>query len=310
MAKVYQAKQELIRISQFAVAPILHHTGMADLSQLYGRTLVLVAHPDDECIACGAILQRMSEAILVFATDGSPRDSYFWGAHGSREAYSELRRQEARRALTHVGVSQVEFLSDDAELGEKFVDQELFQVIPDAYRAIAKLLDRYQPDALLTLAYEGGHPDHDTCNFLAAQLSNDRNIPAWESALYNRSDGAEANSKAAEMGHANFGAQHFVHLLGNEISINVSGAELDRKIAMCREYPSQGDFLGIFEASCEVLRPLAPYDYTVRPHQGALNYERWQWSMTGADVCAAFRDFMESRAKGSHGDHQHTTRTA
>ncbi len=283
---------------------------MADLSQLFGRTLVLVAHPDDECIACGAILQRMSEPIVLYATDGAPRDAYFWGRYGSREAYSEMRRAEARGALAQVGVSQIEFLSLDPEFGDSLVDQELFKVIPAAYQAVAKLIERFKPDALLTLAYEGGHPDHDTCNFLTAQFSRDCNIPAWEMALYNRSNNAEPNGRADELGHTKLGAQHFIHPIGNEIIVDVAGTELDRKIAMCREYPSQGDFLQIFDPAREVLRPLAAYDYSVRPHLGPLNYERWQWSMTGEDVSAAYSDFLQSRAKSARTVPQHTTRTA
>ena len=55
-----------------------------------GRTLVLVAHPDDECIAFGALLQRIREPLVVFATNGSPADPYFWQKYGSREAYAEI----------------------------------------------------------------------------------------------------------------------------------------------------------------------------------------------------------------------------
>jgi LmbE family N-acetylglucosaminyl deacetylase len=284
---------------------------MADSSQLLGRTMVVVAHPDDECFTCGALMQRMREPLVVYATDGAPRDKYFWGAHGTREAYAELRRQEARRALAQVGVTRVEFLAEDAELGDKFVDQQLFRVIPFAYQALAKVMDHFQPEALLTLAYEGGHPDHDTCNFLTAQLARDRRIPAWESALYHQDHRAaerRRNKKAEELGHPDLGPQHFICPTGEEITFDISGVELGRKIAMCREYASQGDFLQVFDATREVLRPMASYDYTARPHEGPLNYERWQWTMTGDEVCAEFKNFLDSRAKCRGEEHQHTTR--
>lgn len=283
---------------------------MAQCGQLLGKTMVLVAHPDDECFVCGALLQRMREPLVVFATDGAPRDRYFWGAHGSREAYSELRRQEARRALAQVGVKRVEFLAQDPELGEKFVDQELFRVIPVAYQAVAKVVDHFQPEALLTLAYEGGHPDHDTCNFLTAQFARDRQIAAWESALYHRSDETSGGEKAKDAGHPNLGAQLFTCPSGEEITFEITGVELERKIAMCREYASQGDFLQVFDPTREIVRPLVAYDYTARPHAGKLNYERWQWSMTGDEVCAEFRQFLESRPKTDTTGQQHTTRTA
>ncbi len=89
-----------------------HQTPMAWIDELLGRTLVLVAHPDDECIAFGALLQRMREPVVVFATNGSPQDPYFWQQYGSREAYAGLRREEAFASMHAAGVKDVIFLSD------------------------------------------------------------------------------------------------------------------------------------------------------------------------------------------------------
>jgi hypothetical protein len=41
------------------------------------------------------------------------------------------------------------------------------------------------------------------------------------------------------------------------------------------------------------VRPLPAYDYSLPPHTGQLNYERWQWPMTGNDVCRAFVSFLD-----------------
>src|SRR5262249_37360443 len=72
----------------------LHHNTVPTdpLQPLLGATLILVAHPDDEVIACGALMQRMEKAVVLFATDGAPRDERFWKQHGSRYAYAGLRR--------------------------------------------------------------------------------------------------------------------------------------------------------------------------------------------------------------------------
>ena len=85
---------------------------MAWIDDLLGRTLVLVAHPDDECLAFGALLQRMREPLVVFATNGSPADPYFWQKYGSREAYAALRREEALHSMQAAGVKDVLFLAD------------------------------------------------------------------------------------------------------------------------------------------------------------------------------------------------------
>jgi N-acetylglucosamine malate deacetylase 2 len=138
------------------------------LQQLLGRTLLVVAHPDDECIAYGSLLQRMREPHIVYATDGAPQDPYFWKKYGSRQEYARLRQEEARSALAFVGVKHVEFLSDSEErFNARFEDQTLFQNLPQAYDALAEIVERVKPEALATLAYEGGHPDHDSCNLLA-----------------------------------------------------------------------------------------------------------------------------------------------
>src|SRR5215813_3396381 len=104
---------------------------------LVGSTLVLAAHPDDEVVACGALLQRMQRAVVVFATDGAPRSEGFWKKYGSREAYAEVRRQEARHALRSVGASAL-FLSDFVPDG--IADQELFHTLPLAIIALEKVI--------------------------------------------------------------------------------------------------------------------------------------------------------------------------
>jgi hypothetical protein len=42
------------------------------------------------------------------------------------------------------------------------------------------------------------------------------------------------------------------------------------------------------------------YDYARPPHEGVLNYEAWQWPMTGKQVCAAFETYLNSRVALEH----------
>jgi LmbE family N-acetylglucosaminyl deacetylase len=249
--------------------------GIDDLKTLLDRTMVLVAHPDDECILCGGLLQRMRKPVVVYATDGAPQDPYFWKAHGSRSAYSRLRQKEARRALERVGVNEIVFL---AECDERLVDQELFRNLTIAYELLHEAIVRLGPSAVLTLAYEGGHPDHDSCSFLASKLGAATGLPVWEAPLYR---GVRAELSVQEFAHPN----------GTEVFYAPSLEEIARKRAMCQEYSSQGDFLKVFDIEQETYRPQVPYDYTQPPHEGQLNYERWQWSMTGREVSSAFEGF-------------------
>jgi len=256
-------------------------TGMPWIDELLGRTLVLVAHPDDECLAFGALLQRMREPLVVFATNGSPADPYFWQKHGSRETYAALRRQEALQSMQTAGVKDLVFLADMPH-GETLVDQELFRNLHTAYALLAEIVSRRMNTAILTLAYEGGHPDHDSCSFLAAQLAKRFELPCWEGPLYHRNPD---------------GSGRFQDFLGpreDVVDVRPTEEEQQRKREMCQAYPSQGDFLARFGVACEIVRPQIAYDYTRPPHEGKTNYEMWQWSMTAQEVSGAFAEFLRS----------------
>jgi LmbE family N-acetylglucosaminyl deacetylase len=252
---------------------------MDELAPLLTKTLVLIAHPDDEAVGCGALLQRMREPIVVFATDGAPRDPYFWEKAGSREAYADLRRREARTSLAAAGVRHIEFL----QAGQGyFTDQELFRCLAPALESLSALVRRYRPQVLLTLAYEGGHPDHDSCSFLASVLARRFSLPAWEMPLYfRRTDGCAL-------------CQQFRALNGTEIALQPTAQEQKIKHDMLAAYASQGEVLKQFTSATEWFRPQAAYDYSHPPHSGVLNYEAWGWPIQGSEVSAAFTSFLQS----------------
>jgi N-acetylglucosamine malate deacetylase 2 len=254
---------------------------MDPLASLLGHTLVIVAHPDDEAVACAALLQRMREPHVLFCTDGGPLDPYFWGRYGSREAYSRLREKEARLALSHLGVSSVEFLKTRS--GQAIIDQQLFHHLPEAVDAVTDIVSRIRPDALLTIAYEGGHPDHDSCNFITAQIARAHSLPAWEMPI-------EPLFKKVEHRW-----QTFLSPAEPAISLHPTRDEVARNHRALQAYASQGNFGGIASLD-ETFRPLPHYDYTRRPHEDVLNYESWQWTMTGDHVCSEFRAYLNSPA--------------
>src|SRR5947209_17955597 len=113
------------------------HMDLSALAPLLGRTMFIVAHPDDESISCGGLLQHMREPCIVFATDGAPEDKYFWSRYGSREAYATVRQDEARAAAHTVGVNQVEFLPLHTQAS--LMDQRLYRSLPEAFSALSNL---------------------------------------------------------------------------------------------------------------------------------------------------------------------------
>jgi N-acetylglucosamine malate deacetylase 2 len=255
---------------------------MDQLQPLLNKTLIVVAHPDDEVIAFGALMQRMRDAVVVFATDGAPRDDYFWKDYGSREAYAQVRREEARRALNVVGARAI-FLADFVPGG--LIDQDLFRSLPEALEALGKVMANERPDAVLTLAYEGGHPDHDSACFIASRCAQSFGLPVWESPLYYR------NKKGAGV------AQKFIVPTGREIVTQVEGRALAKKIEMFHTYVSQKLVLDGFHPELEQFRPMAQYDFTKRPAPWKLNYEIWQWKMSGEEVAAAFAGIVSGPTK-------------
>jgi N-acetylglucosamine malate deacetylase 2 len=255
--------------------------GSVSLEQILARTLVIVAHPDDESVSCGALLQRIATSAVVFCTDATPESPYFWKPFYSREAYQNLRRTEAFKALKMGGVSKVEFLAGST-LDSPFHDQFLYRVLPQAMQALDRVLVEFRPNAIVAPAYEGGHPDHDCCSFLANALGRKSGIPVWEMPLYHRCT------------TGSLVCQFFLDWRGTEVEIAPEPHELAVKKQMIDVYQSQTsvwDF--VRPGMVETFRPQPEYDYRRPPHLGLLNYEAWQWPMTGDDLCNAFKAFEE-----------------
>jgi LmbE family N-acetylglucosaminyl deacetylase len=255
---------------------------MAD-EAIFQRTLVMVAHPDDEILGCGILLQRIPKPTVVFCTDGAPRCLQYWAEYGSREQYGEVRRQEARSALALAGIEDPVFLSE-GEDGQQFVDQDLFLGIPKALCRILELIDIHHPTALLTHAYEGGHPDHDACSFVGHAAGQERGIPVWEFPLYHCNEAGE------------FRRQQFLVDDENELRLTPTEQELDRKRRMILLHASQKDMLAQFDPAIECFRPMPSYDYSAPPHGSTLNYEAWGWATTGKQLCAAFTAYTHKRS--------------
>lgn len=242
-----------------------------------GRTMVLVAHQDDET-ACAGLLQRLVDPIIVFATNGAPADEYFWRPYGSRLNYAAVRRNEAEAAAAKAQLSNLEFLSDYAPAGTEFRDQGLHRVLRQAFRAVSDIVRRYRPNTILVPAYEGGHPDHDSCSFLGALLGGLFGLPIWETPLYHRS------------GNGRLVCQQFRARNGTERALVLSPHEKRTRDSMIATYSSQRDVPDFVRRAVEQFRPQPEYDYSRPPHVGTLNYEAWQWPISPNEVCRAFQD--------------------
>ncbi|HYG99794.1 MAG TPA: PIG-L family deacetylase [Terriglobales bacterium] len=245
---------------------------------LLGRTMVLVAHPDDESGGCAALLQRMRDPIVVFATDGAPNDEFFWGPFGSRESYGRVRRQEALRGLSEIGIRAVHFLDDYSPT--QLRDQHLHRELSAALNAAEVIVRGHRPEAILVPAYEGGHPDHDACSLIGYLLGELYSIPVWEMPLYHRA----ASGRIV--------CQRFLDFDGTEVSIRYTRDEILNRSALIANYASQTDLGDFVHSRVEYFRKQRAYDYTKPPHDGVMNYEEWGWPITAAEVCLAFEHLL------------------
>lgn len=241
---------------------------LVPLGVMFDRPLILAAHQDDESLGCGILLQRAKEAVVVFATNGAPRNEYFWKAFGSRENYAAVRAKETEAALALVNARQF-------TLGE-IADQELYLHLADAMTVLQRIIADTKPSALLTSAYEGGHPDHDCCAFLASFAGAKNGIPVWEFPLYHR----DVNGEMVR--------QTFVTENGTEATLQASAEESARKQRLLAAYRSQAHVVNEFHCNAESFRPMAAYDFTKPPHAGTLNYESWKFPVKPAQLIAAF----------------------
>jgi N-acetylglucosamine malate deacetylase 2 len=250
-----------------------------DITELTRRTLVIVAHPDDESVGAGALMQRTKEARLIFCTDGGPRDPYFWKRYGSRENYVRVRREEAEAAAKIIGIK--------APLSLSIIDQELYRNLRPALDQLGKLVRSLHPNAILTHAYEGGHPDHDSCAFLSYILGQQHALSVWEMPLYHRTGEGPRH-------------QEFVKADDGEwIDLRVEDYELHKKESMVRAYASQTGILEAFDLRIERFRPQPKYDFRRPPQSEVINYEAWQWPMRAVDLCAEFAAVCDEIAAGA-----------
>jgi LmbE family N-acetylglucosaminyl deacetylase len=228
------------------------------------RVLVVVAHPDDEVVGAGALLSRLPDVWILHATDGAPRDPRFRARsfEGTREEYARERRWELEESLALAGVGAERLL----ELG--IADQEAVFELPRLTAGIARAVREVAPELVLTLAYEGGHPDHDAVA-LAVRWAAE-GIEILEMPLYHAEPGAEAMAVA--------------ELLPGppEARLFLTREERDLKRRMIETFVTQAETLRPFlPPRDERFRPAPRYDFTHPPHEGRLQYEIWGFPIDG-----------------------------
>jgi LmbE family N-acetylglucosaminyl deacetylase len=232
------------------------------LANAFGASiLVLAPHPDDEVVACAAAISRAraagSKVALLFLTHGCIEAAAMWpwARHGYGEAVAR-RRAEGERVAAQLGVAVAGWSDRPA----RHLWRELAAGEAEARAAMAA----FDVDQVWTPAYEGGNPDHDGANAIAARLAA-AGASVLEFAEYNLAGGRPRS-------HA------FPDPNGRETVLTLTPDERAAKRRLIGLYASERANLTYVRTERETFRPLAAYDYARPPHPGKLWYARFQWA--------------------------------
>lgn len=245
-------------------------TQLAGTGPIHSRLMIVVAHPDDETIAIGGQMPRVRDALLLHVTDGAPRDGEDARRHSFTAAadYAMARRQELAAALMAGEAAGMRLAALDIP------DKQAFLDLAGLARRLIKLLAQECAAAVLTHAYEGGHPDHDAAAF------------AVHAACHCL--GAEYQPAIIEMPfyHACDGQMICGRFLGGEAEeriVPLAERDLRRKQRMVDCFATQREMLRQFPLTPERFRLAPSYDFREPPHPGLLLYEMFGWGVSGTE---------------------------
>jgi N-acetylglucosamine malate deacetylase 2 len=245
----------------------------ADAADIAVPVAVVVAHPDDETVGCGAILRRLPLVRVVHVTDGAPRDMVDAVGLGlsSRESYAMVRSAELRAALALAGVPPWR------QVGLGMTDQTAAFALDELVHRLEPLLRQVR--IVVTHAFEGGHPDHDAVAFAVhaacALIAGRGPCPQIiEMPLYRAGKDGWALQSFVPGGEP--GGQEAKTI----VALSPDEQELKRR--MIAAHSSQRTSLSPFRLDRERFRLAPAYDFRELPNGGALLYERYHWGMNGA----------------------------
>lgn len=149
------------------------------------RTLVVVAHPDDETFGTGSLLLHLADHGVTTAVccasrgeAGELRAGVSAPANGGVPA---LREAELRSAATALNVSKVFLLDlpDSAMTGTPVSGSIVDVPCAEVMDRIDQVVATFQPDSMVTLDGSDGHRDHARIRDAAVAVGHARGIPVW-----------------------------------------------------------------------------------------------------------------------------------
>lgn len=253
----------------------------------FQRPLFLLAHHDDEIPTAGLMLRMGPGKQVLWVTNS---DGLYFESKMTPAEYGEMRKREGVKSVAHAGVAESAIRCLDVSEVETYrwmsrvnsgassLDQALpyFRDIRDRVRdAVLEI----QPDAVFTLAWQGGNPEHDITHVCARMAVDALGRATGQRPAFYQMPAYEYLILVAMRFHPLY--------RGARIRLRLTPAELAIKQAMMQEYPSQvrlfGDFQKVFRmvgrfaflgaprnaeayVSVEEFGPVPPIDYGRKPH--------------------------------------------
>ncbi len=119
------------------------------------EVLYVLPHPDDE-LFCAGLLR-------VFRKEDA-RQTILWLSCGG--PFEILRKWEVRRSKSMMNRANVRVLR------AAFPDGRFATCVESLAASIERAIDEVEPDTIVTTAWEGGHPDHDTVGLICGYMSS------------------------------------------------------------------------------------------------------------------------------------------
>jgi LmbE family N-acetylglucosaminyl deacetylase/peptidoglycan/LPS O-acetylase OafA/YrhL len=265
-----------LAVISFIILSFIFASGSAFMSP-EKRILVFTAHQDDEsCGLAGILMKNAREGNgikIVLFTDGSPEE------YGKDRGWTEIRNGELLSALslTGLGEDSLVFLNHD-DLG--FIFDLGVNGTVELIENVTSLINEERPDEVYVHAYEHGHLDHDSVNFIVAKA-------------FQRSD---VGDKAEIYEFLEYNALYWdkpipddMDVINNEryplIALEMTDGEKKLKMDMISKYVSQDvngicdlekdsgsiskecydSVVGHYYKGPDLIRELPPYDYEKSP---------------------------------------------
>jgi len=220
------------------------------LERRFSRPLFMMAHHDDEISQAGVFQRLGPDVRAVWVTNS---DGLFFESDMQPADYGRLRMAEGIASVAQAGIpesstrchgwSEVEIYRWLSRLNSGAATMEQAAGFFDCIRDdIRNDIFEIGPDAVFTLAWQGGQPEHDLVHFFTALAVREYSAKTGSAVEFFHMPAYEYTILVAHRFHPLYS--------GQRLRISLSEPEMETKLRMIEQYPSQkrlfSDFQKVF----------------------------------------------------------------